>query len=58
MWREISGVTKVDEKGHEENTAVVTAYNIYPRGNVVKETAREEEFLLTTAAVVHFEQYN
>ena len=25
MWREIPGVTQVDEKGHEGNTAVVTA---------------------------------
>ena len=26
VWREILGVTQVDEKGHEGNTAVVTAY--------------------------------
>ena len=26
VWREIPGVTQVDEKGHEGNTALVTAY--------------------------------
>ena len=52
--REIPGVTQVDEKGHEGNTAVVTAFNIYVGGNMVKETARQEEFLLTTT--VHFEK--
>ena len=26
VWREIAGVTRVDEKGHKGNTAVVTAY--------------------------------
>ena len=26
VWREIPGVTQVDKKGHEGNTAVVTAY--------------------------------
>ena len=46
--REIPGVTQVDQKGHEGNTAVVTAYHIYVGGNMVKETARQEEFLLTT----------
>ena len=45
--RDIPGVTQVDQKGHEGNTAVGTAYNIYVRGNMVKETARQE-FLLTT----------
>ena len=48
------GVTQVDEKGHEGNTAaLVTAYNIYFGGNMVNETARQEEFLLTT--ITHFE---
>ena len=46
--REIPGVTQVDQKGHEGNTAVVTAYHIYVGGNMVKETARQEDFLLTT----------
>ena len=27
VWREIPGVTQVNEKGHEGNTAVVTAYS-------------------------------
>ena len=45
--REIPGGAQVDQKGHEGNTAVGTAYNIYVRGNMVKETARQE-FLLTT----------
>ena len=26
VWREIPGVTQIDEKGHEGNTSVVTAY--------------------------------
>ena len=34
-WREIPGVTQVDEKGHKGNTAVATAY---VGGNMVKET--------------------
>ena len=55
VWRDIPGVTQVDEKGHEGSTAVVTAYNIYIGWNMVKETTRQEEFLLTT--IIHFEHY-
>ena len=40
-------MTQVDERGHEGNTAVVTAYNTYVGGNMVKETAGQE-LLLTT----------
>ena len=32
--REIPGVTQLDEKGHEGNTAAVTAYIIYVGGNM------------------------
>ena len=38
--REIPGVTQVDEKGHEGNTAVAKTFNIFVGGNMVKETAR------------------
>ena len=50
LWRfnvTSPGVTPVDEKGHEGNTAVVTAYYIYIGGNMANETARQEGFLLT-----------
>ena len=53
MWREIPGVMQVDEKGHKWNTAVVTPYLC--GGNMVKETAEQEEILLN--AIVHFEHY-
>ena len=55
VWRTIPGVTQVDEKKHEGNTAVVTTFNIYVRGNMVKESARQDKFLLTT--VIHVEPY-
>ena len=42
---EIPGVTQVDEKGHEGNTAVVTAYLGWRKHG--KKTALQE-FLLTT----------
>ena len=51
MRSEIPGVAQVDEKGHEGNTAVVTAY---VGENMVKETAGQE-FLLTT--LIYFEYY-
>ena len=45
-------MTQVDEKGHEGNTAVVTAYLGWR--NMVEETAGQEKFLLT---IIHFEDY-
>ena len=51
VWREIPGVTQVDEKGLEGNTAVESEL-MYVGGNMVKETAGQE-FLLTTT--IYFE---
>ena len=47
------GVTQA-EKGYEGSTPVVTAYNVYVGGNIVKQTA-QEDFLLTS--IIHFERY-
>ena len=56
MWREIPGVTQVDEKGHEGNTAAVTA--IYAGGNMIKERAGQEFLLITTSInIIYFEHY-
>ena len=46
-------MTQVDEKGHEGNTAVVTARLV--GGNMVTETAGQE-FLLTST-IISFEHY-
>ena len=54
VWHEIPGAAQVDEKGHDGNTAVVTAYLSYVGGNMVKETAGQE-FLLTF--IIYFEHY-
>ena len=47
----IPGVTQVDEKGHEGNSSSHSFF--YVGGNMVKETAGQEEFLLTT--IIRFE---
>ena len=50
VWSEIPGVTQVDEKGHEGNSSSHSFF--YVGGNMVKETAGQEEFLLTT--IIHY----
>ena len=55
MRREITGVTQVDEKGHQGNTAAVTAYIYiqggFASGRVVDEKGHQGNIAAVTAYI-------
>ena len=55
VWREILGLTQVDEKGHEGNTAVVTAYFVLEETWSKKQQDRSSCWL--PGSIIYFGHY-